>query len=551
MISPDLLIVNANILTMDRQNTRAGSIAVKDGIIEKIWSKDEPPKVEIDFSLKNTTIINLKGNTLIPGFIDTHSHLLMYARFRKQVNCGTPPNNKISEVLEKIKIAANKTPAGEWVLGWGFDDTLMLEQRYMTRNELDAIVPDKPVFIRHISAHFAVANSIALKLAGIDENSNDPAGGHFGRDNRGNLNGILYELPALERFQSVIPLPTTDTIAELIGVASKDYLAQGITTCTDAGVGMDLGMQEFNAHINAVKNNLNPMRMRLMIVNSLLNDKGPFADFTAEELDHHIRMSSFNRVRLDSAKLFQDGSIQGLTGALREPYYGDPDIKGELIFEQNQLNNEILALHKRGFRIAIHGNGDRAIDSIISAYSNALNIEQRQKHRHRIEHVQTVTSEDLDKMADLNIAASFFINHVYYWGDRHKRLFLGPDRAAEINPLADACKKGILYTLHSDCPITPISPLFSIWAAVNRKTREGKILGQHQIISVEEALRAMTLFGARLNFEENEIGSLEIGKRADFAVLNSDPTAINPMQIKEVQVLETYIGGKLVYAHEA
>ena len=220
---------------------------------------------------------------------------------------------------------------------------------------------------------------------------------------------------------------------------------------------------------------------------------------------------------------------------------------GELIFSQKTLEEMVIDFHNRGFRIATHGNGDRAIESIIQAYQKAIDLNPRQDHRHRIEHVQTATSEDLNEIKKYDIAASFFINHVYYWGDRHKNIFLGPERAERINPLKEADDLELLYTLHSDCPITAISPLFSVWAAVNRVTKEGVVLGENQKIDVISALKSMTIYGAKLNFEENEAGTIEVGKFADFAVLQEDPTEIDPIKIKDIPILSTIVNGEVVY----
>ncbi|MFD1707018.1 amidohydrolase [Siminovitchia sediminis] len=545
MTEADLIIVNANILTLDSQGSRGRSLAVKSGRIIGVWPEAVPPRADIVYNVK-TEVMDVKGSTLIPGFIDTHNHLLMYSLFRKQANCSTPPNRNIGDILKRVKELSAKTPEGQWVLGWGYDNTLLEENRHPTRQELDAAVPDKPVFIRHISAHFGVANSLALEMAGVNEHTADPKGGRLGRDGDGRLDGVLHELPALELVQSVIPTPTAEEMASYIGEGAMDYIRQGITTNTDAGVGLDYGLIELDAHLKAMENNQNPLNMRLMVLHHLLGESGPFGHFSAKELDAEIQRRSNQRARLDSAKLFQDGSIQGYTAALRKPYYNAPDTVGELLRDQDSLNEEVLDLHKRGYRITIHGNGDRAIGSILEAYEFALKASPRQGHLHRIEHVQTAAMEDLEKMRELSVAASFFINHVYYWGDRHKRLFLGPDRAENINPLRSAQERDILFTLHSDCPITPISPLFSIWTAVNRATREGVRLGAEQAISVEDALRAMTIEGARLNFQEAETGSIEIGKKADFAVLGADPTAIDPMDIKDIPVEETIINGHTV-----
>ncbi|MFC3039878.1 amidohydrolase [Virgibacillus xinjiangensis] len=236
---------------------------------------------------------------------------------------------------------------------------------------------------------------------------------------------------------------------------------------------------------------------------------------------------------------------------MRKPYHNDPETYGDFIHEQEAFNEEVLDLHQRGFRITTHGNGDRAIGSILDAYEQALTKSPRKDHKHRIEHVQSGTTEDIARMAKLQVAGSFFINHVYYWGDRHEKIFLGPERGRRISPLAEAVDYNLLFTLHSDCPITPISPLFSVWAAVNRITREGKVLGPEQRIDVITALKAMTIYGSELVFDEDNTGSIEIGKNADFAVLGEDPTEVEPIKIKDIEVESTFIDGKAVYGKES
>lgn len=547
MIEADILITNGNILTLNEANRKASSLAVTKGYIAGIWAATEPPKNEVKIK-SDTEIINLKGFTLIPGFIDTHNHILDYSLNKSKVNCSSSLNKNIQDILSNIKEKVDITPKGEWIEGYSYDDTELEEQRHPTNRELDQVSSDHPVYIKHISNHFAVANSKALELAGIGEDTKRPYGGHLGRDKDGQLNGVLYEFSAMNLVQSNIPLPTTQEMVDALAAGSEDYLANGITTNADAGLGLFYdGEREYSAHLIAAEKQVNPMRTQLMILHSLLREGEMFAGYTAEQLNGEIRRRSNERARLDSAKMFQDGSIQGYTGALRESYYNRPEVTGELLHNQQDFNEEILNLHKRGFRIAIHGNGDRAIGSNIAGFEYALTREPRNDHRHRIEHVQTATEEDLDKMKELKIAGSVFINHVYYWGDKHSRLFLGPERAARINPLADFIRRDILTTLHSDCPVTPISPLFSVWVAVNRLTVGGEVLGSAQQIDVVTALKMMTIYGAEMNFTENENGSIEVGKQADFAVLAEDPTEVNPLGIKDIKVQATIIDGEVVY----
>lgn len=488
-----LLIKNANILTLDEKNTEAGAVAVAGGKIIGVWQEAEPSADQIRIT-ERTKVVDLHGDTLIPGFIDTHNHILMYALMQDMVDCSTPPNKRIGDILRALQEKANVTETGNWIEGFGYDDTLLEEHRHPTKEDLDRVSTEHPIFVKHISSHLAVVNSKALKLAGLTKDTEDMPGGHFGRNGHGELNGVLYEPAAMFSVQKLIPEKALDEKIALVAKVTKEYLAAGITTNTDAAV---TDLTSLDVHIEAANQGLNPMRTQLMVMHDLMRQDAPFGAYTADELDKELRDRSNDLVRLDSAKMFQDGSIQGLTGALREPYYNQPEVYGDLVHDQADFQEEVLDLHKRNFRIATHGNGDRAIGSILDAYEYALAKEPRLHHRHRIEHVQAGQPEDLEKMQRLEIAGSFFINHVYFWGDRHANIFLGPERGSRISPLNEAVNRELLFTLHSDCPITPISPLFSIWAAVNRVTREGEILGPEQRIDgpeINDNLRGGTYF---------------------------------------------------------
>ncbi len=546
MIKADLLVTNANIITLDAHHTIARSLAVTNGKITRLWRVPEPPRSEIEIT-RRTEILNLQGATMLPGFIDTHNHILEYALSKSRVNCSSPPNKDIDDILTALKKQADTKAEGDWIIGYGYDDTLLKEQRHPTKFDLDQAVPNHPVFITHICGHVAIANSKAMAEVGLekfDQMSRSLFGMYFGE-----YNGVFFE-QAIEPFYNVIPLPEEKDLLALLGEAAEDYLATGITTSTDASVGAYFGTDEFTIHCKASSQKHNPMRMKLMIMHNLFQEGAPLGHYDANELNLKFQERSNGFVELDSVKMFQDGSIQGLTGALRKPYYNDQANFGDLIHNQQAFNEEILNLHNRGYRIAIHGNGDRAIGSILDGYEYALQNDPRVNHRHRIEHVQTATPEDLDKMKELQIAASFFINHVYYWGDRHQHLFLGPTRANRINPIQDAIERKLLFTLHADCPVTPISPLFSVWAAVNRLTKEGDILGPSQRCDVTTALKAMTIYGATLNFEEDRFGTIEVGKHADFTILEKDPTTVNPIDIKDIPIISTIIDGQVVFKSE-
>ena len=543
MIKADTIFTNGTIYSLNSNHTIYGSIAVENGIITGLWEQSTPPKDEVEYNSK-TTIIDLKESTMLPGFIDTHNHILMYALTKEQVDCSTPPSSTITEVLELVSHKTSQVGQGEWIEGFGYDDTMISEKRHLTREELDHAAPHHPVYIRHISGHLAYVNSKAIELAGLDDSIKDPQGGHYGRNSSGQLDGVLYEAGAMQPFLDSLPKKSTEELVQILKRAADEYLTKGITTNSDAAI---FNMEELEVHLKAARDRANPIKTRLMIMHDLFRKGAPFESYTPEQLNQYLLDESNGLVSLDSVKMFQDGSIQGMTGALREPYYNDPSIRGDFIHEETDFQKEVMEYHKRGFRIAVHGNGDRAIGSILDAFEKALDAFPRENHQHRIEHVQTATPEDLNRMKKLGVAGSFFINHVYYWGDRHRDIFLGPERAKRISPLNEASNEGLLYTLHSDCPITPISPMFSIWTAVNRFTRNGHVLGKDQIIDVDTAIRTMTIEGAKLNFEEDITGSIEIGKKADLITLSADPYQINSKDLRDIDVTSTIIDGKVVY----
>ena len=257
-------------------------------------------------------------------------------------------------------------------------------------------------------------------------------------------------------------------------------------------------------------------------------------------------------LKLGSVKLFQDGSIQGLTAALSEPYHNKPGFKGDLIMPQETLDELVEKYHGLGFQMAIHANGDQAIESVLRAIERADGIHPgRRDNRHMIIHCQTASDNQILRMKAQGVLPNYFVNHVYYWGDRHESLFLGPERAARLDPLRSTLDQGLRFVLHSDLPVTPVDPLFSMHTAVNRVTRQGKVLGPEQRISPDEALKAYTINAAYSSFEEDIKGSIAPGKLADFTVLSDNPLKVNPAKIKDIQVLRTVVGGRQVYGSES
>ncbi len=324
---------------------------------------------------------------------------------------------------------------------------------------------------------------------------------------------------------------------EAIQRAANEYVSKGVTTAVIAGV-TKAAVANFRESQDLI-----PFRIVAML------SGGPGVPDSREKA---VELGLPDRVTVGAVKLLQDGSIQGYTGYLEAPYYKQPEaqqgFRGYSRRARQELIDMITKYHREGYQIAVHGNGDAAIDDILAAFEAAQKSFPRPDVRHRIEHAQMAREDQLDTMKRLGVTPSFFVGHVYYWGDRHRDIFLGPARGARISPLASALRRGIPFTVHDDTPVTPVNPLMLVWDAVNRVTRDGKVLGPEQRISVLEALRAVTSTAAWQNFEEAKKGSIEPGKLADFVILNADPLKVEPMALRELKVLQTVVGGKTVYS---
>ena len=484
-------------------------------------------------------IIDLKHQVVLPGFIETHNHLSYYALTRLMVDCSSFSNKGISDIREKIAAAVSSTKKKQLIMGFGYDDTMMTENRHLTRQDLDDLAPDNPVFITHASGHLAYANSTALALGKVTRDTPQPAGGEIHMNEKGKPSGLLLEPAAMSLVAGKFPKPDTDLFMEALPLAMADYNKTGVTSTHDAGIGiMGQGPGSMEAYNRLEREGNLTVRVYLTM---LFDYYDPFIEGGLKNgfgSDH---------LKFGSVKLFQDGSIQGLTGALKEDYIETPGFKGELIMPQAQLDKLVERYQKLGLQIAIHANGDAAIESVITSLERAREKYPHDDLRHMIIHCQMASEDHIQRMKKLDAIPSYFINHVYYWGDRHEKRFIGPDRASRIDPLGSSLRAGLRFTLHGDTPVTPISPLDCIHHAVNRVTREGKVLGENQRISPLDAVKTFTTDAAFCSFEENLKGSVTPGKLADFVVLSADPMSVPRETIRDIQVLQTVVGGNTVY----
>ena len=529
----DLIVINGRVETMDAAGSVFEAVGVKDGRLVALGANSDV----LAGRTSGTTVIDAAGRAVLPGFIEPHNHMVGFGTSLLEVDVRTPPNRNIGDIVERLRERAAVTPLGDWVRGRGYDDTGLEDMRHPNRNDLDNVSTEHPIMIVHNSGHMLAANSRALEMANIHAETANPSGGLIGRfPGSPQPDGMLYET-AQSAVQEIVRTYDEEEIRKGFTMAQDEYLRQGVTTIHDAGVGRGRGVDILKTYQQARREGFLKFRVNMFIQWALL-----------KELDFALQSGFGDEwVRVAGCKIVSDGSIQGITAALREPYFCDDSQKGWLIYEQEELNEMVMTLHERGYQIATHANGDAAIDSTLIAYENALRAIPKADHRFRIEHCQVCHPEHIDKMRELGVIPDFFANHVFYWGDRHRDRFLGPDRVRNLDPVGSAVQAGIKPLLHSDCPVTPVSPLFCIQSAAARVTSSGEVLNEPERISVRQAIETMTVNAARGSFEENVKGSLELGRLGDLVVLNQDPFAEAPKDIGQIEVAATVVGGQVMY----
>jgi len=536
----DLVFINGQILTMDAGNRVVQAMSIVAGRIHDLGSTE---RITANIT-PSTQIINLNGRTLLPGFVDAHSHFPASGIRAVSVDLAPPPmgdTSTLEQLIDSLVVAAKNNNGNEWLLGYNYDNTAFNNGEHPTRAELDAAVPDQPVYLWHSSGHMGVANSAALALLDIDETSAPVSDATYGRDiNTGKLNGLLQEksAPALA---DIIKTYSLRKQMRIFTTARDDYLAAGITTIQNGFAGKNmmraLPLSQFSG--------LLPQRVIVWPAH-----KKQTINAQARYSLSNSTTERFSFIK-GAVKILVDGSPQGMTAYLSEPYFNPRNhpagYRGFALIDQAALNELVSDFHRRGYQLAMHGNGDAAIDSIINAVEAAQKTHHRPDARHLIVHAQTIRQDQIVRLPGLSLSPTFFTSHTYYWGDWHRQVTLGPARASNISPARWAQQAGIRFSLHSDTPVTPISQLQLLWSATKRQTQSGKTLGADQRIDMLSALRAITIDAAWQNHIDDAVGSLEVGKFADLVVLSQSP--FEAEDVRQINVLATYINGVKHYEH--
>ena len=532
---------NGTVLTMDSENRVVEAVSTRGDTIEAVGSTDDIMALVTDDTVK----IDLRGRSLLPGFVDAHGHFPGSGMFVVSADLNSPPIGTLTDmagVLNAVREEAERREPGEWVTGWGYDDTLLAEKRHPTRAELDSISTEHPISIMHISGHMLVANSMALDMVGITADTPDPEGGVIGRrEGSREPNGLLEENARMDVVLATQDMGLMDGY-QTIKAAANEYSAMGVTTAQSGGTTPGL------AQALSVTSRLGIVLQRLVLF--------PFEGEFGEALyngEYDPQDYNTDRLVMGPVKIVGDGSIQGYTGYLsypyHVPYHGDEDYRGYPTVSREDLFDKVARLHKAGHQLAIHGNGDESIEDILDAFEAAQAEHPVADPRLIIIHAQMARKDQVARMKDLGVTPSFFTAHTYYWGDRHRDIFMGPERAANISPHGWAREYGVRDTSHLDTPVVPMEPLQAVWSQVHRQTHGGDVLGPDQRIDVMSALRSVTIDAAWQVFREDAVGSIEPGKLADLVVLSGNPLD-DPMNMRELKVDRTVIGGATIFRRQ-
>jgi predicted amidohydrolase YtcJ len=538
----DTIFLGGPIVTVNANNEEVEALAVKDG---KIVALGQQADIKKNWSGAKTKVIDLNGRTLMPGFVEPHVHIVLTSMVEGlwlDLSNFTLPYDTLETISTKLRAALKNVPPGGWLAGFGVDPSrtspFMAE---LTTEVLDKVSTDVPIFIVNQSGHIAYVNTKAFEVAGVtNKTPNPPGGGIYVKDAQGNLTGKLIEPPSYLPFQVKMPIPTQVQLVEAMRKTTKKLAMKGITTSAEITVGANLGLDnELGLYQYLMANGGLPVRVRAYLYGSAI-PKG-FNAIKPNQGD--------DRLRFVGVKFLADGSTQGLTAALNEPYTypAGTQNKGSLNYQTQTLLNDIRPYFDQGWQISIHANGDRAIDQALENYNTLLSgVAKPESRRLRIEHFTITKPEQLIQTKKLGVVPGFTIGHVHYWGEPFHNQIVGPVRANRIDASASMKKEGIRFAYHSDSPVSPYGPLKYITQGVTRVWQSPleRVLGPNERVSVDDAIRAVTIDAAYQMMSDHEVGSLEAGKLADFVVLEKNPRSTAPAQIADIKVLETWVGGQ-------
>jgi predicted amidohydrolase YtcJ len=527
------------ILTMNPSQPTASHVAVRDGRILGVGSLDElrgwgEYRLDREFEDK----------VLMPGFVEGHSHMSEGAQWRFTY-CGyfdrTDPDGttwkgarSIDDILERLKQAEAKLKPGEVLTAWGLDP-IYFDNKRVTRKDLDRVSTERPIGVMHASGHILNVNTKALELAGMLRAINHPG---VTLDEEGLPNGEMKGPEVMTPILPHVGLDRAKMLTDEFGLRAFARLCvrAGVTTAADLANPLEPGIVEMMTRVTGDASF--PARIvSLRIARNI----GP-----AELIDRvlELRGMSTDRLRLGTVKIVVDGSIQGFSARILDPGYFNGAPNGLWYVAPEQLREILERALAANIRVHCHTNGNEATELVLDMMEAALHKYPRPDHRFTLQHCQLANANQFRRMKKIGMCVNLFPNHHFYWGDQHYALTVGPERAERMNACATALANGVPLAIHSDAPVTPLGPLFTAWCAIHRRTASGRTLGMAERISVADALRTITLGAAYTFGIDGEVGSIECGKQADFAVLEEDPTMIDSERLKDIKIWGTVHGGR-------
>jgi hypothetical protein len=518
------------ILTVDEACPVAEAIAIRGSRILGVGSATDVKR----HYTADTEILDLEGRAVLPGFVEPHVHVLMSALAGHWWLDVTPLALPSKErVLAAVGEQARQGGRSGWVVGFGYDPSrLPPDYPELYAADLDAAAGEVPTLLVNQSAHIAYANHAALAAAGIGEQTPDPPAGSYGRDGEGRLTGIVYEAPAIQRLVGKLPQPTPTQVAEMGARTLREFAARGCTTIYDAGIGLIAGAADHELLRSLAHAPDAPLRVRGAFTPELATALGTAPGGGDERYD------------VVGIKFWADGSTQGFTGALNEPYLHGRGT-GRLNHTDDELREALRSWHGAGWQLVVHSNGDRANEQVLRCFEGILAGVPPTEVSHRIEHFTIASDDQTARAAALGLSLSHTINHIYFWGESFRDHVLGPERAARIHGLLRDVEHEICSSCHSDSPVSPVDPLLCMRTAATRLMRNSDdVLGPFQQLELGQALRTVTCNPARQVLLGDRVGRLRAGMLADLVVLDRDPREVAPERLHELEVQETWLGGR-------
>lgn len=514
------------VITMEGSQI-AEAVLTENGIIRFVGKIEDIA----DTDIAGARLVDLKGKALLPAFIDSHSHITALATTMGMACLSNA--NSFQEIVDILKKSCNQLKEGQWLIGFGYDHNNLQEKQHPDKTVLDQISTEIPILISHVSGHMGVANTMALKEMEITQQSDDPVGGKIGRNEDGSFNGYLEE-NAFFMGSSKIPSPTIEQQLNQLKQAEEVYLKNGITTVQDG----------------LTKQPEWSLLQTASAQKQLTVDVVAYPDYMqAKELVQKNKLyvkNYLNHLKIGGYKLILDGSPQGKTAWMSQPYEGESSYCGYPAHTDQEVLECLSTALEEKLQVLVHCNGDAAAQQLIDQYRLAKEqTDSTQNIRPVMIHAQTVRKDQLKQMAELDMIASFFIAHTYYWGDIHCKN-LG-QRAMSISPVQSAIENHVVYTFHQDTPVLLPNMMETVWCAVNRISKQGIVIGQQEKISVLDALKGITINAAYQYGEERKKGSIKMGKRADFVILDRNPLNTPKLELNQIQILQTIKDGIPVY----